>query len=160
MSDPAEFPAWIRWKRRGGADLRQPEGRGPNGRRLCRWCASEVPAGRQSWCSEPCVSRGLQVLGWRQLREFIIARDKVCNRCGTDWPGWKQTRSYDWTSVRDGGRWYQSKSTTLFPWWEVDHITRIIDGGTDDPANLRLLCHACHVAVGYEQRAAAKERAA
>jgi 5-methylcytosine-specific restriction endonuclease McrA len=27
---------------------------------------------------------------------------------------------------------------------EVDHITRLEDGGTDDPANLQSLCHDCH----------------
>jgi hypothetical protein len=27
---------------------------------------------------------------------------------------------------------------------EVDHIVPVIDGGTDDPANLRSLCHDCH----------------
>lgn len=156
----ADYPPWLRWKKRGGADLPQPQGRGPNGRRLCRWCAGEVPSGRQSWCSESCVTEGLCVLGWRQLRDFIIARDKICNRCGTDWPGWKQTRAYEWTSVRSAGRWYQSKAVTLHLWWEVDHIVRITDGGDDNPDNLRLLCHRCHVIVGYEQRAQAKEQVA
>ena len=28
--------------------------------------------------------------------------------------------------------------------WEVDHIVAVEDGGTDDPANLRLLCKRCH----------------
>ncbi len=27
---------------------------------------------------------------------------------------------------------------------EVDHIVPVADGGTDAPANLRSLCHACH----------------
>lgn len=27
---------------------------------------------------------------------------------------------------------------------EVDHIMRVIDGGTDHPSNLRSLCHDCH----------------
>jgi len=28
---------------------------------------------------------------------------------------------------------------------EVDHITPLAYGGSDDPANLRSLCHGCHV---------------
>ena len=28
---------------------------------------------------------------------------------------------------------------------EVDHITPLAYGGTDDPANLRALCRSCHV---------------
>jgi hypothetical protein len=46
----------------------------------------------------------------------------------------------------------------LEPWWEVDHVIPVKDGGTDNPANLRLVCHDCHVAIGYEQRAARKGR--
>lgn len=41
--------------------------------------------------------------------------------------------------------------------WNVDHILPVLDGGTDDPANLRLLCKRCHIAVGYEQRAARRK---
>ena len=28
--------------------------------------------------------------------------------------------------------------------WEVDHITPVALGGTDDPANLQVLCAPCH----------------
>lgn len=27
---------------------------------------------------------------------------------------------------------------------EVDHVVPVADGGTDDPSNLRSLCHSCH----------------
>jgi 5-methylcytosine-specific restriction protein A len=26
----------------------------------------------------------------------------------------------------------------------VDHIVRVVDGGTDDPSNLRALCRSCN----------------
>lgn len=155
------FPPWIRWKQRGGADLDQPQGRGPNGRAFCRWCGAEVAAGRQSWCSDACVAQGLQVLGWRALRRYIITRDKICSHCGTGHPGWQQTKRADAATVFNYGQLpYRMQHCPLFLWWEVDHITRIVDGGTDDPANLRLLCHACHVLAGYEQRAAQLEHVA
>lgn len=156
----SEFPAWMSWKRRGGAHLPQPEGRGPNGRRLCRWCASEVPKGSQSWCGDACVKRFLRVFSWQNLRQYIIDRDRVCSRCGCEHPGWKQSRGYSHSYVYNAGRWATGNYCPLVPWWEVDHIVRVTDGGDDNPDNLRLLCHACHIVVGYEQRADAKRRSA
>ena len=43
--------------------------------------------------------------------------------------------------ARDGGRCQLCGSTE---WLQVDHIVRYIDGGTDDPENLRTLCEPCH----------------
>lgn len=148
--DALEFPSWIAWGQRKGAILKQPPGRGPNGRRLCRWCAGEVPPRASTWCSEACVAMYKRVWTWEAVRRYVIARDKQCQRCGTPHPGWKGKDAWP------GQNWCY-----LEPWpWEVDHIHRITDGGTDDPANLRLACHNCHVAIGYEQRAAAKARRA
>lgn len=42
---------------------------------------------------------------------------------------------------RDGGRCQLCGSTE---WLQVDHIVRYIDGGSDDPENLRTLCEPCH----------------
>lgn len=36
---------------------------------------------------------------------------------------------------------------------QVDHIVRVIDGGTNDPANLQALCVECHaIKTAYENR--------
>lgn len=156
--EPLEFPAWLSWGRRKGAVLLQPAGTGPNGRKLCRWCATEVPKGCSSWCSDRCVKRYRRVWSWDAVRAYVIERDGACNRCGCGHPGWKQGRGVHrvvyvvagWNRPRSEG--YRAEMCDLFEWWEVDHITPVRNGGTDDPTNLRLLCHACHVAVGYEQR--------
>jgi len=60
-------------------------GRGPNGRRLCRWCGTEVPPRRQTFCSNDCVHE------WRirsdpgYVRECLEKRDHgICSICGVD----------------------------------------------------------------------------
>lgn len=135
--EPLAFPAWLRWGRRRGAIAPHRAGRGQTGRRLCAWCETEVPKGRHSWCSDKCVNLYRRVWTWQAVARYVLERDGGrCTRCACDVSalervGVARTRP-----------------------WNVDHIRRVVDGGTDDPANLRLLCHACHVAVGYEQRAA------
>lgn len=155
--EPLDFPLHAEWRQRRGILLRQPKGRGPNGRKLCRWCSTEIPPKRSAWCGDECVRRFLRVSTWQALATYILERDGArCQRCGTDAPGWLRTREFyagSWS-----GRNLYGNYCNLVPWWEVDHIVPVVDGGTDDPANLRLLCHACHVAVGYEQRRARKAR--
>ena len=54
---------------------------------------------------------------WRRLRNLVLVRDGyTCQACGT-------------ISVTD---------------MEVDHITPVSRGGTDDMTNLRALCRRCH----------------
>lgn len=164
---PLEFPSWIRWGVRKGAILDQVEERGANGRGLCRWCRGEVRAGRQSWCSHACVAHFRRVWSWGALSLYVIERDGVCQSCQCEHPGWNRSRALERTAWRWPMEWpsadergYYSRAHDLAPWWEVDHILPVKDGGTDDPANLRLLCHACHVAAGIEQRRARKAKSA
>jgi len=78
---------------------------------------------------KPCITCGLPSHGsrcpahtprngstraWRSLRAQILARDR--HRC----------------------------TLCGAPATEVDHIVRVIDGGTDHPSNLRALCRDCH----------------
>ncbi len=108
-------------------------------RPLCRWCRTEVPRGRRAWCSNVCTDLYARVWDWKALRDYVKARESLtCQRCGTTDPPLPEKRH----------RW----SFSRYDPWDVDHIIRVIDGGTDDPDNLRLLCIACHVEVGYEQR--------
>lgn len=59
--------------------------RGPNGRRLCRWCAVEVPKGRQTWCSDPCVNEFLIRKDPNTARRLVFERDRgVCAGCELD----------------------------------------------------------------------------
>lgn len=127
-------PAWARWGQRRGLLLPGFHGRGPNGHWLCRWCDNECQPPRTRWCSDDCVRAYERVASWPNMRAYVMARDGAkCARCGTTTPSTSANHRFD-------------------P-WDVDHIVRVVDGGTDDPANLRLLCLPCHVSAGYEQRA-------
>lgn len=62
-----------------------PKARGPNGRRLCKWCKKEVPAGRICWCSAKCIHEGLLRAHGDYMRRHVHGRDRgVCGRCGLD----------------------------------------------------------------------------
>lgn len=162
------IPPWASWGKRTGLILPQPEGKGPNGRGLCRWCATEVPKGRSSWCSDDCVSAFRTVWTWEAVSSYVRQRDARCQICGRTHPGWNTTRvvvRVEYVSDRrDWGkrgapiieRGFKREFCELREWWEVDHILEVINGGTDDPKNLRLLCHRCHVISGVERRRSSK----
>lgn len=58
-----------------------PPARGPNGRGLCRWCQTEVPPRRQTWCSDRCVKE-YQLTQPNTYRAEVIKRDgSICRRC-------------------------------------------------------------------------------
>ena len=144
------------WGQRGNVVL-PPTKRDAAGRALCRWCWGPVPKGRIYWCGPGCVTDYRQRADWNFIRDQIIQRDKVCRLCGgarfacvggkeraaTGWPP-RQTY-YLPRAFRD--EWRHSvwgPFNVLELRWEVDHILPVIEGGTDDPANLRLLCVPCH----------------
>ena len=157
------------WGQRGNIPL-PPARRAPDGSKLCRWCWEPIPKRRQFWCGDDCVTDYRRRADWAFIRERIIERDKICRCCG------------GCTYVCKGGKWRAPIGWTVKPFrrdqstfygfpvgqiwgpfnileqrWEVDHIRAVIEGGTDDPANLRLLCVPCHhlrTAVWLRDRAA------
>ena len=138
---PLDFPSWIEWGQRAGANVPQRP-RGPNGKRLCGWCDTECSGRRTRWCSDECSAKYGRVWSWGAVSRYVRKRDReTCQRCGTTDP--PRPKQKGW-----GAR--------VTP-WDVDHVVPVVDGGTDDPANLRLLCIDCHRIVGYEQRAARRE---
>lgn len=119
---------------------RQIPGRGPNGRRFCRWCHTEVPKGRSSWCNDECMQHG--TFGYSRI--VALRRDgyqcvmcKRAGRCSRQWPRPENYRE--------------------LPCLEVDHIKAVKDGGSHHPDNLRTLCHDCHRQRTKEQRRKRKE---
>lgn len=132
--------------------------RGPDGRYLCRWCEGPVPKSRLYWCGEACVLEYRMRADWNFIRAQIIERDKVCQCCGGarySPVGGKKRAESGWQPRQTyylGRRWWGEDGRDLV-WgpfnaleqrWEVDHILAVIQGGTDDPQNLRLLCVPCH----------------
>jgi 5-methylcytosine-specific restriction endonuclease McrA len=139
-----ELPRWIVWTQRKGANLDMKAlkeaalARGLVGR-VCGWCCAPLKGRRTVWCCDAHRERFYAFAIWMRLRDVIFERDEGrCQRCGRQVGFLAESRKY----VE----------------WEVDHVTRVCDGGTDHPENLRLLCRKpCHIEVGYEQRAARKE---
>lgn len=125
-----DFPPWAVWKQRGGMTFdwsRIPKHDGKNG---CQWCGAKCPGRRTAWCSDVCQKKWGRVWCWRAMRRYIFERDKgVCVLC---------VQFVGTTNPKDlpGGR---------LDDWDVDHIREIRRGGTDDPANLRLVHYDCHV---------------
>src|SRR5690242_7338900 len=69
----------------GGRADRTSLAKGPNGRFLCRWCELEVPAGRQTFCSEWCVEEWKLRTSAAHLRERVFERDRgICAVCHLD----------------------------------------------------------------------------
>ncbi|HUP06825.1 MAG TPA: HNH endonuclease signature motif containing protein [Caldimonas sp.] len=139
--------------------------RDPAGKPLCRWCDAPVPKGRRTWCSQKCVDEWRERGDWNYIRRRIEERDKVCRECGGCRP--KRQRSHHAehpTLYRMAMFPHRLRDELWGPFcpvkfgFEVDHIVACEDGGTDDPANLRLLCIPCHQANTARQRREKAER--
>lgn len=143
--------------------------RGPNGRALCRWCSVEVPRGRRSFCSDPCVHEHKLRSDPGYLREKVFERDRgVCAVCGVDCnkvervfrsllrkAGLKPShfpRLVEHDPDRYGAL---DMFRQEFPWfkphvssWAADHIVPVVEGGGEcGLENIRTLCLRCHAIV-------------
>lgn len=99
--------------------------------RICRYCGGRVDPPRRSWCSELCVCAWNILINWNATRRFVWERDQGrCVLCGVEVPLNRKI-------VKNDVYVYAA---------EIDHIIEVVDGGTDEPENLRTLCHDCHVA--------------
>lgn len=145
--------------------------RGPNGRRLCRWCGEEVGPRRQTWCGQACVDQYLARKSSVGARAFVLARDGGrCVGCGMEchriaelnyrlrfsntlvgmWRSAKRRRR-----VTERRRRWADRLRALLAesgydlrrsLWEADHIVPVVLGGGPEPENLRTLCQVCHKA--------------
>jgi hypothetical protein len=69
------------------ATAANPDGkqRGPNGRRLCRWCGTEVTPPRRTFCGDDCVHEWSVRSSAAYARTKVWERDKgVCALCGVN----------------------------------------------------------------------------
>ena len=131
--------------------------KGPNGRALCRQCATEVPPGRRTFCSATCVEQWKIRSDPGFVRKMVYGRDRgVCAQCGVDTmvAYGKQQKEFPgsvYSRVRAGWR-----GTGSF--WQADHIVPVCEGGGEcDLSNFRTLCTQCH---HVETAALVKRRAA
>ncbi|MDE1854459.1 MAG: HNH endonuclease [Thaumarchaeota archaeon] len=69
-------------------------------------------------------------LQWDTIRREVIERDNhTCQLCG---------RTHSPREIEEWKKWH------AYCGCEVDHIVEVDRGGTDDRANLRVLCSKCH----------------
>jgi 5-methylcytosine-specific restriction endonuclease McrA len=151
----------------GAYDPNCPEpGIGPNGRRLCRWCDTEVPPGRRkTFCSQACVDEWMVRTSSDYARRKVLERDHgVCAICGIDTLA-VHTAYYEFDLAQDheSAAFNQFRSSNGFPTdpvkslWQADHITPVVrGGGRCGLENLRTLCIWCH---RRETAALARKRA-
>ena len=107
--------------------------KGPSGRALCRFCAKEVPKGRQTFCGAGCVHE------WKIRTQPAYARKEVFKR--------------------DAGRCAVCDVVDLY--WEADHIRPVSEGGGEcGLEGFRTLCLLHHKQATRElaQRRAARPR--
>jgi 5-methylcytosine-specific restriction enzyme A len=129
-----------------GGWIRRTAERGPNGRGICRWCRTEVPSGRRTFCCDTCVH------DWRlrtdpgYLREQVFARDRgVCSLCALDTMEiYGRFRSLPAHKRRQLRR-RLDIPTGRENLWDADHIVSVAEGGGEcSLENLRTLCIWCH----------------
>lgn len=152
-------PSWAKLRHpEAKYPYRQPLGRGPEGRKFCRWCWREVGPRRSTFCSDACVDEFKIENDWGWVKRQVDRRDRgVCAICGCDtlkllrilqWAcRWEQRLSLYGPSglnrcsfrlevfgTRRGGMGFH----------EIDHIRQRAEGGTNEMTNLRTLCVGCH----------------
>ncbi len=132
---------------------------GPQGRKLCAWCETELGVRRRVWCRDACAEAYWDSATWRGLRSAVARRDRgICRMCRADCR--KLRRDYAALPATKRAafakRYDIPKRRLRKTWWDADHIVPIAEGGKNELANLRTLCIRCHKA---ETKALALRRA-
>ncbi|MDP9053354.1 MAG: HNH endonuclease [Acidobacteriota bacterium] len=123
---------------------------GLSGRPRCRWCATEVPQGRRTFCSETCVHQWKLRTNPGYLREQVFARDKgLCAQCGADTVTLRRDlRKLDFAARRCFLKLWKLREGSRKSLWDADHIVPVAEGGGQcDLTNMRTLCLLCHRAA-------------
>ena len=129
--------------------------RGPGGRALCRWCRSEVPKGRRTFCSDACVHEWKLRTDPGYLREQVFARDRgVCAQCGVDTVALRRDmRRLDYAARRQFLKKWRLRENSRKSLWDADHLVPVAEGGGQcDLSNMRTLCLLCHREATAELR--------
>jgi 5-methylcytosine-specific restriction protein A len=124
--------------------------KGPNGRALCRRCQTEVPVGRRTFCSEPCIHEWKLRTQPEYAAEQVEKRDKgVCAVCKVDTTALRS----EFRLVPRGSSqvlWLGARNLPVEllmrrRWFDVDHVVPVVEGGGScGLENLRTLCVPCH----------------
>jgi 5-methylcytosine-specific restriction protein A len=121
--------------------------RGPSGRPLCRWCGSETPKRRRTFCSEICVHQWKLRTNPGYLRDRVLERDRgICAECGADTIALRRDlRKLDYAARRRFLKEWGLKEGSRKSLWDADHVLAVAEGGGQcDLSNMRTLCLLCH----------------
>jgi 5-methylcytosine-specific restriction enzyme A len=148
--------------------------KGQNGRALCRRCSTEVPVGRRSFCSQPCIDEWQIRTNPGFAARKVLARDRgCCALCGLDCLALRaelEALQADEASRRYATKHvpasYAARRPVSFPrfharcdeldlprhlrsldrrLWEMDHTLPVVEGGGScGLEGLRSLCYRCH----------------
>lgn len=159
--------------------------KGPNGRGLCRYCNEEVPKGRQTFCSEPCIHEWKIRSNSGYSRKMVWKRDHgMCALCGIDTEVERAKRRevqrlMEWFARRhleDAGLagyiYLEIKKmvdaqlkplgwpiTTERSWWENHHIIPVVEGGGCCSIDgMQTVCTPCHRRLTAELRKRLKNK--
>lgn len=135
-----------RKKQGGWTDTKSLE-RGPGGRALCRWCRTEVPKGRRSFCNDTCVHEWKLRTDPGYLRDHVFQRDKgVCAQCRADTIALRRDmRKLDYAARRKFLKQWRLAEGSRKSLWDADHVVPVAEGGGQcDLQNMRTLCLLCH----------------
>lgn len=132
---------------------------GPAGRPLCRWCRTEVPKGRRTFCSAPCVDEWKIRSDPGHAAALVFRRDcGICAICGLDTAALsKRLRAWMYKTKRlawEGPVDFEGRRTpTDRTLWEADHVVPVSKGGGEcGLAGYRTLCLWCHRRVTADLR--------
>lgn len=94
--------------------------------KACAFCDKPIIHPQRVYCSYKCAyDFSVEYYGhsWEFIRGEVLKRDgHTCQNCGRK----------------------ENKDKRRYCGCEVDHIIEVADGGTDDMANLQILCSTCH----------------
>jgi 5-methylcytosine-specific restriction endonuclease McrA len=115
----------------------------------CPSCHVPLPTARMLWCRR-CSRIGFEIernvtWDWGWAKYEVFQRDgRVCRNCGQVGDTPKGAPEQPPPNADD--YWHAHTAWAKLYWnpLEVDHIKEIRHGGTDDLANLQVLCHRCH----------------
>lgn len=138
-----------------GEGWRKPDDRrGPNGRRLCTWCKTEVPKGRRTWCGPACIHQGMLRTDPSYMRAHVAGRDHgVCGKCGLDTEKLERivTKMRELLGKCNGGLTYSTSVVIADKWingrhlWEAHHKVAVTEGGGEcGLEGMITLCIWCH----------------
>lgn len=131
----------------GGRAMPSEIARAPSGRPLCRWCGTEAPKGRRTFCSDVCVHEWKLRTDPGYLREKVFDRDKgVCAQCGVDTLTVRRDmRKLDFAARKRLLKHWGLKEGSRKSLWDADHVVPVAEGGGQcDLSNMRTLCLRCH----------------